>query len=76
MPCHWLVKGTKKFCTRSIKNEFCANHAFAIRNGSSPPLPCRNCGNGTNSLVQLCIPCGQAKETSKLWRKRKLVPIM
>jgi hypothetical protein len=71
MPCNWLVKGTKEYCTRPTKNEYCAIHAFAIRKGTTPPKSCVKCGNGTNSSMQLCIPCGQNKVASKLWRERK-----
>ncbi|CAG8777083.1 2492_t:CDS:1, partial [Rhizophagus irregularis] len=37
MPCHWLVKGTKEYCTRSTQKEYCGKHAFAIRQGTTPP---------------------------------------
>ena len=75
MPCHWLVKGTKDYCTCSTKNEFCGKHAFALRQGTTPPLPCKKCGNGTNSILQICIPCGQYRLASKLWRDKKLMVV-
>ncbi|CAB4382093.1 unnamed protein product [Rhizophagus irregularis] len=71
MPCHWLVKGTKEYCTRPTKNEYCGMHAFAInRRGATPPSACLLCGNGTNSVTQICIHCGQHKFRAKLWRER------
>ena len=66
MPCHWLVKGTKEYCSRPTKNDYCSKHAFAIRQGTKSPSPCIKCGNGTNSVTQLCIYCGQYKENSKI----------
>ena len=71
MPCNWLVKGTKKNCSRPTKNEYCGTHAFAIRKGTTPPKSCIKCGRGTNSSVQLCVPCGQSNAITKLWRERK-----
>ena len=47
-------------------------HAYAIRKGAKPPSLCIKCGNGTNSKTQLCIPCGQNKEQSKLWREKQI----
>ncbi len=71
MTCHWLVKGTKEYCTRPTKNEYCGVHMYTInRRNGKPPIPCKSCGNGTNSLTQICIPCGQHKITSRLWRER------
>ena len=72
MPYHWLVKGTKDFCNRPTKNEYCGKHAFALRQGTKPPIQCLNCGRGTNSITQLCIQCGQHKEQSRLWRERQI----
>ncbi|CAG8748136.1 6791_t:CDS:2, partial [Rhizophagus irregularis] len=65
MPCHWLVKGTKEYCTRPTKNQYCGKHAFTLREGSTPPKPCKNCGNGTNSALQICIPCGQYRKDTR-----------
>ncbi|CAB5199887.1 unnamed protein product [Rhizophagus irregularis] len=74
MPCHWLVKGTKEYCTRPTRNEYCGMHTFAInRRGTKPPSPCLICGNGTNSVTQLCIHCGQHKEISRLWREKRII---
>ena len=28
MLCYWLVKGTKDYCTRSTKNEYCENNEY------------------------------------------------
>jgi hypothetical protein len=73
MLCHWLVKGTKDYCTRPTKNEYCGMHTFAInRRGTKPPSSCLICGNGTNSVTQLCINCGQHKEISRLWREKRI----
>jgi len=72
MPCHWLIKGSKEYCTKSTKKEYCGMHAYAIRKGAKPPSLCIKCGNGTNSKTQLCIPCGQNKEQSKLWREKQI----
>ena len=71
MPCKWLVKGTKEYCKHSTKNKYCGKHAYALRKGTTSPTPCKKCGNGTNSITELCIPCGQAKMGSSLWRERK-----
>ena len=67
MPCHWLVKGTKEYCTRSTKKEYCGKHTYAINRGNAtPPTPCINCGNGTNSQTQLCPQCGQTRRYTML----------
>ena len=74
MPCHWLVKGTKEYCTRPTQNEYCGMHAFAIkRRGTTPPSPCISCGCGTNSITRLCVHCGQYKVHSRLRRERQLM---
>ena len=73
MPCQWLVKSTKEHCKRPTKNDYCAIHAFALRNGSKPPKACANCGNGTSSQTHLCLSCGQAKAYTKLWNERKMI---
>ncbi|RHZ51135.1 hypothetical protein Glove_482g85 [Diversispora epigaea] len=60
MPCNWLLVSETRFCGNQTKEQYCASHAFKIQNGVIIPEPCKECGRGTKSSVQLCVPCGQA----------------
>ena len=72
MHCHWLIKGTQEWCSRPTKKYYCGVHTFAIKKrGCKPPKQCISCGNGTNSVTELCMACGQHKMRSKLWRERE-----
>jgi len=75
MPCHWLIKGTKEYCAHSTSKQYCGKHAFAIRQGTTPPQPCQSCGNRTNSQTQLCPLCGQARRYTILWKERNVIQI-
>ena len=73
MPCHWILRDTKETCPRSTKNEYCGTHAFAIKKrGARPPIPCLQCGNGTNSYTKLCVHCGQHIIRSRVYQEKQL----
>ncbi|GES94749.1 hypothetical protein GLOIN_2v1709137 [Rhizophagus clarus] len=59
MSCSWLLVGKTHFCENSARDQYCASHAFKIRKGVIIPQPCKGCGRGTKSRVQLCVQCGQ-----------------
>ncbi|GET63310.1 hypothetical protein GLOIN_2v528075 [Rhizophagus irregularis DAOM 181602=DAOM 197198] len=59
MSCNWLLVGKTHFCEKSARDQYCASHAFKIRKGVIIPQPCKGCGRGTKSRVQLCVQCGQ-----------------
>ena len=41
MPCQWLIKSTREYCSR-LKNKYCGQHAYAInKRGSKAPSPCK-----------------------------------
>ncbi|PKY31460.1 hypothetical protein RhiirB3_449076 [Rhizophagus irregularis] len=67
-------KRDKRILHRPTKNQYCGKHAFALRKGSTPPKPCKNCGNGTNSALQICIPCGQKDTRCNLRDKVAMIP--
>ncbi|RHZ76064.1 hypothetical protein Glove_207g23 [Diversispora epigaea] len=71
MPCNWLLVSEIRFCENQTKEQYCASHAFKIRNGVIIPEPCKGCGRGTKSSVQLCVPCGQGKERAYRYYKHK-----
>ncbi|GET03836.1 hypothetical protein GLOIN_2v1709137 [Rhizophagus clarus] len=62
MPCNWLLVGETRFCKNSTRDQYCASHAFKIRKGVIIPQPCKGCGRGTKSSVQLCVQCGQESD--------------
>src|SRR4051812_45969250 len=57
--------------TKSARDQYCASHAFKIRKGVIIPQPCKGCGQGTKSSVQLCVQCGQGKERAYIYYKKK-----
>ncbi|RHZ82148.1 hypothetical protein Glove_114g102 [Diversispora epigaea] len=59
MPCNWLLVGEVRFCKNPARGEYCASHAYKIRKGLTVSQPCKGCGRGTKSNIQLCVPCGQ-----------------
>ncbi|GBC36022.2 hypothetical protein GLOIN_2v528075 [Rhizophagus irregularis DAOM 181602=DAOM 197198] len=62
MSCNWLLVGKTHFCEKSARDQYCASHAFKIRKGVIIPQPCKGCGRGTKSRVQLCVQCGQESD--------------
>ncbi|CAG8623362.1 1037_t:CDS:2, partial [Diversispora eburnea] len=60
MPCNWLLVGETHLCKIPLRGQYCASHAFKIRNAVIIPEPCKGCDRGTKSSVQLYVPCGQA----------------
>jgi len=71
MLCNWLLVGETRFCKNSTREQYCASHAFKIRKGVIIPQPCKGCGRGTKSSVQLCVQCGQGKERVYIYYKKK-----
>ena len=57
--CIWLRISSLIYCNRFCDGTYCALHNHAIRKlGRAPPIPCRRCGRGTNSIAVLCVSCG------------------
>ena len=71
MSCNWLLVGKTHFCEKLARDQYCASHAFKIRKGVIIPQPCKGCGRGTKSSVQLCVQCGQDKERAYIYYKKK-----
>ncbi|RHZ80267.1 hypothetical protein Glove_137g85 [Diversispora epigaea] len=55
-----ILQENVRFCKNPARGEYCASHAFKIRKGLTVSQPCKGCGRGTKSNIQLCVPCGQA----------------
>ncbi|PKK58477.1 hypothetical protein RhiirC2_857771, partial [Rhizophagus irregularis] len=51
--------GETRFCKNLTRDQYCASHTFKIRKGVIISQPCKGCGRGTKSSVQLCVQCGQ-----------------
>ena len=71
MPCNWLLVGDTKLCKNPAKGQYCATHAVKIRKGIIIPQPCKGCGRGTKSSLQLCVPGGQGRERAYKYYKQK-----
>ena len=59
--CNWTRVGEAALCGKSCCGTYCKNHLFKIRKGSKIPAPCRSCGRGVQSDIQLCRACGREK---------------
>ena len=59
--CNWTRVGDAALCGKSCCGTYCKNHLFKIRKGSKIPAPCRSCGRGVQSDIQLCRSCGRDK---------------
>ena len=59
--CNWTRVGEAALCGKSCCGTYCKNHLFKIRKGSKIPAPCRSCGRGVQSDMQLCRACGREK---------------
>ena len=69
--CQWLTCGSNNHCSKNCVKQYCKVHLCAIRNGHTPPRPCRSCGKGTNAETLLCRPCGNVVAQMRLGRKEK-----
>ena len=69
--CEWLKSGSVNQCDKNCVKQYCKVHLCQIRNGHTPPRPCRSCGVGTNSETLLCRPCGNVVAQMRLIRKEK-----
>ena len=54
--CAWLKVGELEICGKG-----CKVHLFRIRKGSKIPVPCRSCGKGVYSKIEVCRACGREK---------------
>ncbi|CAG8828180.1 35174_t:CDS:2, partial [Gigaspora margarita] len=59
------IVGDANLCKNPAKGQYCTSHTFKIRKGVIIPQPCKGCGRGTKSSIQLCVPCGQELEYNK-----------
>ena len=57
--CDWLKVGEKELCGKSCCNQHCKVHRARLRKGSRIPVPCKSCGKGVQSEIQLCRACGR-----------------
>ena len=67
--CPWLKRLRTKTCGRSCMEEYCAIHRQLIRRGPPIPVPCQECGIGTQSKTRLCNKFGQHTAKDHLRRK-------
>ena len=72
--CAWLKVGETDICGRSCCTVYCKIHLAKIRKGRGIPVPCRSCGYGVQSEIQLCRDCGRDRlphrhiALQKCWR--------
>ena len=59
--CPWTKVGERGLCGKSCCGTYCKVHRFKIRQGSKIPVPCKSCGRGVQSNIQLCRACGRDK---------------
>ncbi len=63
--CAWQNVGEMKICGERCIQEYCKVHLARIRKGRKIPVPCRSCGCGVQSEIQLCRNCGRDRIRSK-----------
>lgn len=61
--CAWLKRGDTENCGKAYCDVYCKIHSFKIRHSRNIPLPCRICGKGVQSKIQLC--CNSLAEKKK-----------
>ena len=60
--CAWLTVGQKTPCGARCFGDYCKVHSKKIIWGNKPiPVPCRLCGKGIQSAIQVCNDCGREK---------------
>ena len=59
--CAWLKVGELEICGKSCCKKYCKFHLAKIRKGRKIPVPCRSCGKGVQSEIELCRACGRDK---------------
>ena len=63
--CEWLKVGETEVCAKSCCQKYCKIHLARIRKESKIPMPCRSCGKGIQSEIQLCRACGRDRVRHK-----------
>ena len=72
--CIWLKQNSLERCSNKSASEggFCKIHSRCVATSKSPPpVPCKSCGCGTKSKLQLCLNCGRHNEAVKSWNKQR-----
>ena len=59
--CSWLKIGDRVQCGKSCLGVYCKVHLAAIRKKGRVSVPCRCCGKGVLSQIQICRACGRDK---------------
>ena len=59
--CAWLRVAEERLCGRSCCQKYCKVHLAIIRKGRKISVPCRICGRGVQSEIELCRGCGRGK---------------
>ena len=59
--CNWLSVGRRTTCNKSCLFDYCKIHRMKQRQGRPNPKPCKICGKGVQSEIQLCNGCGREK---------------
>lgn len=59
--CAWLKVGDRMTCGKSCMKTYCKFHLAKIRKGKKIPTPCRKCGKGVQSEIEICRACGRDK---------------
>ena len=59
--CAWLRVAEERLCGRSCCQKYCKVHLAIIRKGRKISVPCRICGRGVQSEIELCQGCGRGK---------------
>ena len=59
--CDWTKVGERALCGKSCCGTYCKVHLSKIWQGRKIPVPCKSCGRGVQSDIQLCRTCGRDK---------------
>ena len=70
--CVWLRVAEVRICGRSCLQTYCKVHLAIIRKGREIPVPCRICGSGVQSDIELCRACGRDKIRQRHIRMEKI----
>ena len=61
--CASLTVGQKTPCGKRCNGDYCKVHSERIIYGNKPiPTPCKLCGKGVKSKIQLCNACSREKK--------------
>ena len=69
--CAWVKRRETENCGKVCCGIYCKMLVYKNRRGRKVPLPCKICGNGGQSMIQLCRGYGRERERNRESKHRK-----